>query len=437
AREQKVVSKNTTWIHFGATQPGVVPEGTDGCRKDILVYENVVAVIETDGKHGQAPIGTLIKSGDAWRAIDLPVNIDDTATAGVSGGVFFASASGGGAAAAAEAATSDRQQWQQWITKLEAVDQKLLQATDAAAIATLNTQRADVIEGLIESLPADQRDTWIRQFADTVSAAVQSGQYAEGIARLEQFSKQVDREAADPSLRGYIRFRWISADYAHRLREAAGDEKADIAALQKKWLADLADYVRDFPKTADAAEAMLQLAIADEFAGDESGAQRWYRRIVSEFPGEKRSEKATGALRRLDSVGKPMTLRGTATTGAQVDLAQLRGKTVLVHYWATWCEPCKQEFKTLKELQAKYNAQGFTLLGVALDSDAAALKQYLQTDPLPWPQLYEEGGLESRLANEMGILTLPAMLLIDKNGRVVNRAAHTAQLSEELEKLLK
>ena len=61
-------------------------------------------------------------------------------------------------------------QWQQWIRKLEDVDQQLLKARTAAEQSRLNAERADVIEKLIEALPADQRETWIRQFADTVSS---------------------------------------------------------------------------------------------------------------------------------------------------------------------------------------------------------------------------------------------------------------------------
>jgi thiol-disulfide isomerase/thioredoxin len=435
AKSQQIVKKDTQWIHFGATQPGVVPEGTNGSKKDLVVYENVVAVIETSGTHGQVPIGTLIKVGDAWRAIDLPVN-SPQGQGGAEGGFFFASARGA-SATPASTTSSDADAWQPWIAKLEEVDQKLLKATTPGEQAKLNALRADVIQRLIEAMPENQRDTWIRQLADTVSAATQSGQYPGGVARLEDFFKQIDRQSDDATLRGYVKFRWISAEYGQRIRDSMNDKNADIAKIQTKWLGDLTDYVREFPRTPDAAEAMLQLAIAEEFALRDSEAERWYRRIVSEFPKDRRAEKAAGALRRLGSVGQSITFSGKSTTGQTISLEQLKGKTVLVHYWATWCEPCKEEFKTLKELQKKYQSQGFTLVGVSLDSDAAALKTYLKTNPLPWPQLYETGGLDSRLANELGILTLPTMLLVDKTGKVVNRAAVTNQLDAELEKLFK
>ena len=434
-REQKVITRQTQWIHFGATLPGVVPAGTDGLEKDIRVYENVVAVIETDGKHGQIPIGTLIQVGNTWRAIDLPVGIQQGQANALTNGFFFASSR----AATTPAPTSDNgsDQWQQWIRKLEDVDQRLLKARTTAEQSRLNTERADVIEKLIEALPADQRETWIRQFADTVSAAIQSGQYPGGVDRLQRFYQQVDREVQSPELRAYVKFRYISAEYGRKLNASVNDPKADMAAIQKQWLKDLADYVKAFPKAPDAAEAMLQLAIAEEFSGNDTGARNWYRRIASEFPDDRRAAKARGALTRLESVGRIINLRGTTTSGKTVDLASYRGKVVLVHYWATWCEPCKEDLKLLEAARKKYEAKGFRLIGISLDNDDGALAQYLRNSRLAWPQIHEQGGLDGRLANELGILTLPTMLLVGADGKVVNRAVHASLLDEELGKLLK
>ena len=75
--------------------------------------------------------------------------------------------------------------------------------------------------------------------------------------------------------------------------------------------------------------------------------------------------------------------------------------------------------------------------GTAFDNDLQALQQYVKSERLSWPQLYEPGGLDSRLANELGVLTLPTMLLIDKSGRVARRNVHVGELEDELGKLLR
>ena len=135
---------------------------------------------------------------------------------------------------------------------------------------------------------------------------------------------------------------------------------------------------------------MLQLAIAEEFAGQDEAAVKWYGRILSDFPDAGMAVKAAGAKRRLECVGKSITLRGKSLSGAAVDLEQYRGRIVLIHYWATWCEPCKRDLTTLKALQAKY-AKTFSLIGVSLDSDARNVDQFVRSQQLAWPQLYEVG----------------------------------------------
>lgn len=91
----------------------------------------------------------------------------------------------------------------------------------------------------------------------------------------------------------------------------------------------------------------------------------------------------------------------------------------------------------LKTLQAKYSQKGFHVVGVNLDTDVRVANKYLVENRWPWPQLFESGGMDSRLANEFGILTLPTMVLIDKNGVVVRRSIHASELDGELSKLLK
>jgi thiol-disulfide isomerase/thioredoxin len=202
-------------------------------------------------------------------------------------------------------------------------------------------------------------------------------------------------------------------------------------------MADLNDFVADYSRSPDAAEAMLQLAIGNEFTGKEDKAIEWFGRIATEFPQSALATKATGARRRLESVGKTISLKGKTIDGRPLDLAQYSGKVALIHYWATWCEPCKQDLDTIKELQAKYGKAGFAPIGVNLDSNPQEAAQFLRSKTLPWPQLYEEGGLESRLANDLGILTLPTMILIGRDGRVLNRNISAGELETELKKQLR
>ncbi len=140
-------------------------------------------------------------------------------------------------------------------------------------------------------------------------------------------------------------------------------------------------------------------------------------------------------MRRLQAVGQPLDLSGTTVDGKKLSLRDFKGKPVLLHYWATWCEPCKVDIARIRELQEKYQ-RDIVVVGIALDGDKAALQRFLQSKPLTWPQLYEQCGLDGRLAEELGVLTLPTMLLLDKEGVVVERNLMVTDLEASLNSLL-
>jgi len=161
--------------------------------------------------------------------------------------------------------------------------------------------------------------------------------------------------------------------------------------------------------------------------------------LVSDFPKAAPAAKASGAIRRLSSVGSQIRLRGQDLQGGTVDLAAApyRGKPVLIHYWATWSERCKEDMVLLKDFYAKKGGRDFEIIGVCLDASPAAPKQYLSQNRLPWKHLYEPGGVDGRLANEMGIMTLPLMVLVDRDGRVVSHNIQLPELDSELSRLQK
>src|SRR5262249_11340758 len=157
-------------------------------------------------------------------------------------------------------------------------------------------------------------------------------------------------------------------------------------------------FVASYPRNSDAAEAMCQLAINAEFAGKTEEAVGYYTRIANDFPKSDLAPKAIGAKCRLESVGKVIPLAGKTLDGRAFDLANGKGKIVLIHYWAAWADPCKPDLATIKSLQAKYGNQGFYPIGVNVDNTAKEAMEFVRQEKLSWPQLFEQGGLDSPLA---------------------------------------
>jgi thiol-disulfide isomerase/thioredoxin len=230
----------------------------------------------------------------------------------------------------------------------------------------------------------------------------------------------------------YVQFRWMAAEH----NQALSVPNADFAKIQTKWIEDLEKFVEEAKNYPDSADAMLELAISQEFAGEEEKALKWYETIVKDFPDAPIHRKAEGARTRLTAIGRSIPLSGKLINGGAFDLARLKGKVVVVQYWATWCEPCKADMPLLEKLRGKFKDE-FEVVGVNLDNDKQEMLAFLRENDPRWPQLFEEGGLESRFAVEMGIQTLPTMILIDKQGRVVDRNIRAQSLEGEVIKLLK
>ena len=430
AKRQTSVGPKAQWVQFAASPPGTVPSGTEGSTKDVIVYENAVAMFEQGDRGGQLMVGTLVRVGDAWRLVELPsVGEDGEAIAQTTGNFFTP---GGTATDVGMASANLGAETQELVSQLEKIDAKLAVSKAPNETASLHKSRADTVEKLISASESpSERDTWVRQLVDTLSVAAQTGDYPDGTKRLRRVGR--DLAGDDSGLRAYCDFQAIATEYVVRQTP-----DADFAEVQKWYLDALNGFVDRYPRTGEAAQAWLQLALSKEFEDKERDALTFYKRVAKSFPGTDAGEKAAGAVRRLESVGRRVDLEGATIGGKSFRLSSLRGKPVVLHYWATWCEPCKQDMKLLRRLQASYQKAGLQLVGVNVDVTREQANEYLKEVQLPWVQLFEQGGLESSgLAKAFGVQTLPTMMLIDKDGKVVRHNVRAAELDGEIAKMVK
>jgi thiol-disulfide isomerase/thioredoxin len=400
--KQKLVTPETKWASLSGGQPGLVPAGTDDSTIDLLVYENVMAMVETDSKAQAIGVGSMVRVKDAWRVIDVPQISDDANAEAESRPFFYAMPRGD--QPNGPSVPKPNQKMVEQMTILQNMPEITPQSTPAEL-----GKRADLIETIAKEADADMRSTWYRQLADTLSASVQTGNYPEGIDRLKSLYNAL--KTKDDQLGAYVHFRFLTAELGRALAEAATTNEG-FAKIQTKWIDDLKAFLEDGKKYPDSADAMMELAIAQEFGGDEDEAVKWYDAITRDFPNSPLHRKAEGAKTRLSCIGKPIPLTGKLITGGSFDLSQLKGKVVLIQYWATWCEPCKADMPLLKDLRGKFKGN-FEVVGVCLDSDKKEMTDFLAENDPHWPQLFEDGGLESRYAVSLGIQELPTMILID------------------------
>ena len=148
--------------------------------------------------------------------------------------------------------------------------------------------------------------------------------------------------------------------------------------------------------------------------------------------------KAKGALKRLNSVGKPMDLSGPALVGGKrFQISDLHDKIVIVYYWASWNSSCRNDLAKLKALRNAFESKGLELVCVNLDNHANEATQILLRTPVEAVHLYQNGGLDSPLATDYGVMVLPTTVLVGRDGKVIRRDVDVNQLEEEVKKLVK
>ena len=109
----------------------------------------------------------------------------------------------------------------------------------------------------------------------------------------------------------------------------------------------------------------------------------------------------------------------------------------MIVFWASWASQVKADLPDLiKRLRQVSRSRVCKSSAINVDNDRAELDAFLKEHKLAWPQIFEAGGMDSRLAIDYGIISLPTMFLVDAQGKVVSRNLRTAELEKQLEKLL-
>jgi cytochrome c biogenesis protein CcmG, thiol:disulfide interchange protein DsbE len=131
------------------------------------------------------------------------------------------------------------------------------------------------------------------------------------------------------------------------------------------------------------------------------------------------------AWRLLAPGGAPAAIGATAPTfsladldGNPVRLSDLRGRPVIVNFWASWCGPCVEEFPLLQSALAEHRAEGLAIIGIVYDDRSEAARAFLQRMGTSWPAAMDP---DAAVANAYGVSAPPASFFIDRSGRVAGR----------------
>ncbi len=194
----------------------------------------------------------------------------------------------------------------------------------------------------------------------------------------------------------------------------------------EKPLPAIEEFAKAAPKDQRVAMLLYQACMS---LRDRAKKEAIEDRIVKDFPDAYPALAIKGLRKQRAAIGKPFDLEFTeAIKGETVSIKGLKGKVVVLDFWATWCGPCVAEMPTMKKLYAEYKDKGVEFIGVSLDQPKDQggldkLKKFVAENEIAWPQYYQGDGWNSEFSKNWGINAIPCVFIVDADGKLFSTEA--------------
>lgn len=224
-------------------------------------------------------------------------------------------------------------------------------------------------------------------------------------------------------------------EYMTKVNELMKIHNSNAPDRVEKFLAGTRELIKDYPNRPNGYQNLMT-AIVDYPNQSRALAQEL---IDSSAPDEFK-QWAKGFLYRMDSMGQPITLKFVALDDREVDLEKMRGKVVLVVFWATDFQGFRGELLRVNKAFEKFQSQGFEVIGIYCDTTKDELKENIKKYQISWPWYFDDqrkSDVGDKISVQFGIDGWPSMFLVDKEGRLrFDNVRAVGDFENKIDKLL-
>lgn len=216
----------------------------------------------------------------------------------------------------------------------------------------------------------------------------------------------------------------------------------DLVQIKQQFLG----YVKKFADTTQSLAASLFAVNIINPRREGDYVKTYYEGITKRFPKSKTARAFADRYLKTAPKSTPSDAPSDLKTapdfsaatpeGALVSLNSMRGKFVLVDFWASWCGPCRAENPNVVEAYKKFNGRNFTILGVSLDTDKNKWRKAIAEDGLSWTHVSELAGWNSVIARQYAVESIPQNFLIGPEGHIIASGLRGQELMQKLDQVL-
>ncbi len=314
------------------------------------------------------------------------------------------------------------------VEDIEVIQDERVNREAKEAMAALDREKRELVGSLLQEYPLLGRIASLNTYLSWYSA--EAGKFTNQLDHYTTTYFQLV-DFADP---GYDDLSWTyegGRSYANNLLKAIPSTTlADVLLAEtSRW--PVGSRARFLARSGTLAALVQGKHPATVKVGDSI-----IEEYASRYPAQVDLIRRQTAGLRSFTIGAPAPLFTAPTLeGEELSLESLRGKVVLLDFWASWCGPCRRENPNVVRVYNRFKDQGFEILGISLDDRRERWEQAVAADKLEWLHVSDLQGWKSAYGQLYGVTSIPQTVLLDRDGNILARNLRGPDLERRLEEV--